>query len=165
MDAYRKLQHLKTLLVEDDPFIRDAMQLAFKQKQIGLRIVETAEEGLKALSEEPFDIIVCDFKLPGLDGLGFLKQAAALQSDTIKVLISAHGDHDIVAAAYAVGVQDFLQKPFKLKTLWATLAMHVSKRNGQGQVVELGSHPTTHRKHLESAAAKRKESAVHGDTS
>jgi DNA-binding NtrC family response regulator len=154
MDAYRKLQHLKTLLVEDDPFILDAMQLAFKQKKISLRTAETAEEALQAISEEAFDIIVCDYKLPGLDGLDFLKQAAALQPDTIKVLISAHGDHEIVAAAYAVGVQDFLQKPFTLKTLWATLAMHVSKRNGQGRVVDFESHPATHRKYSESAAVK-----------
>jgi DNA-binding NtrC family response regulator len=154
MDAYRKLQNLKTLLVEDDPFIRDAMQLAFKQKKIGLRTVITAEEGLQALAEESFDIIVCDFKLPGLDGLDFLKQAAGLQPDTIRVLISAQGDHEIVAAAYAVGVQDFLQKPFTLKTLWATLAMHVSKRNGQGQVVAFGSRPKPHHKFMEPAAAK-----------
>ena len=46
------------------------------------------------------------------------------------------------------------KKPFTLKTLWATLAMHVSKRNGQGQVVEFGSHPKTNRNYEESAAAK-----------
>jgi DNA-binding NtrC family response regulator len=130
MDTDHRLQQLKTLLVDDDEFIRDSMALAFRQRGYPLRTEETAEEGLKAMEEESFDIIISDYQLPGLDGLEFLKRAVGVQPDTLKLLISATGDHHTVASAYAVGAQDFLQKPFTLRTLWATLGMHIGKKNG-----------------------------------
>jgi DNA-binding NtrC family response regulator len=131
MDALAKLKTLKTLLVDDDPFIRDAMQLAFKRKQFPLCMAETAEEGLEAMHEEMFDIIICDFKLPGISGLTFLKQAAAAQPGSIKVLISATGSDELVSEAYRIGANDFLPKPFTLETLLATLRMHLGKRETQ----------------------------------
>ena len=128
MDALAKL---KTLLVDDDPFIRDAMTLAFKRKQYPLCTADTAEEGLKAMHAESFDIIICDFKLPGISGLTFLKQAAATQPGSIKVLISATGSDEVVSEAYRIGVHDFLPKPFTLEALLATLRMHLGKRGRQ----------------------------------
>ena len=131
MDALAKLKTLKTLLVDDDPFIRDAMKLAFKRKQFSLCTADTAEEGLKAMYAESFDIIISDFKLPGISGLTFLKQAVATQPGSIKVLISATGRDEVVSEAYRIGVHDFLQKPFTLETLLATLLMHLGKGKTQ----------------------------------
>jgi DNA-binding NtrC family response regulator len=127
MDALAKLANLKILLVDDDPFIRDAMTLAFRQKKFSLVTAETAEEGLKAMHEETFNIIISDFKLPGNNGLTFLKQAIASQPGSIKLLISASGNDEVVSEAYRIGVHDFLQKPFTLETLLATLLMHLDK--------------------------------------
>ena len=135
MDALAKLKTLKTLLVDDDPFIRDAMKLAFKRKQFSLCTADTAEEGLKAMHAETFDIIISDFKLPGSSGLTFLKQAAATQPGSIKVLISATGSDELVSEAYRIGAHDFLPKPFTLETLLATLRMHLGK--GQRQESEM----------------------------
>jgi DNA-binding NtrC family response regulator len=131
MDALAKLKTLKTLLVDDDPFIRDAMTLAFNRKQFSLRTADTAEEGLQAMHAENFDIIISDFKLPGSSGLTILKQAAASQPGSIKVLISATGSDEVVSEAYRVGAHDFLPKPFTLETLLATLRMHLGKRETQ----------------------------------
>ena len=127
MDALAKLANLKVLLVDDDPFIRDAMTLAFQQKKFALVTTETAEEALKAMHEDTFDIIICDFKLPGISGVTFLKQAVATQPGSIKVLISASGSDQMVSEAYRIGVHDYLQKPFTLETLLATLLMHLDK--------------------------------------
>jgi DNA-binding NtrC family response regulator len=131
MDTFAKLKTLKTLLVDDDPFIRDAMTLAFRRKQFPLCTVDNAEEGLKAMHAENFDIIISDFKLPGISGLTFLKQAAAFQPGSIKVLISATGSDEVVSETYRTGVDDFLPKPFTLETLLATLRMHVGKGEAQ----------------------------------
>ena len=131
MDTPAKFKTLKTLLVDDDPFIRDAMKLAFKRKQFSLCTADTAEEGLKALHAESFDVIISDFKLPGSSGLTFLKQAAAAQPGSIKVLISATGSDEVVSEAYRIGAHDFLPKPFTLETLLATLRMHLGKGETQ----------------------------------
>ena len=135
MDALTTLQNRRALLVDDDPFIRDAMQLAFRQKKLHLRTAATAEDGLKALFEERFDVIISDYRLPGINGITFLKQAVLTQPNAVRLLISAGGEDDLISDAYAVGVHDFLQKPFTVDTLWATLLMHVRKQGGNGDEI------------------------------
>lgn len=129
MDPFRKLTKLKTLLVEDDDLIRDALSLAFMNKGCFLLTTETAEEGLRVLERESFDIIISDFKLPGINGLEFLKQVAVSQPNTVKVLITAYGGEDVVSQAFGIGVHDFIDKPFSVKKFVTSLAMLVEKHN------------------------------------
>ena len=107
MITYSKLKSVKTLLIDDDPFVRNSMELAFSQKGYPLRIVDSAEEGLIAIEEETFDIIISDYHLPGIHGLDFFRQVISRKYDSINVLISAGGDHDAIAIAYAIGVNDY----------------------------------------------------------
>jgi DNA-binding NtrC family response regulator len=139
MITHRNLKNLKTLLIDDNEFIRNSMEIAFRQKGYPFRTAATAEEGLEKMAAEHFDIIISDYRLPGINGLTFLKHAGGAWPDTIKILISACGDHATVAAAYAVGVNDYLQKPFTLDTLWATLAMHAEKLEKRRRVIDLKS--------------------------
>lgn len=135
MDAKSNLKQLKILLVDDDEIIRNSMRLAFQQKGLELQTAETAEEGLRLLQRGRYDILISDLRLPGMSGLEFLKQAGSVEA--IKVLISAYGDHEAVAQAYAQGITDFLPKPFSMKTLWATLAMHVDRRVSGRRIIDL----------------------------
>jgi DNA-binding NtrC family response regulator len=139
MITHRNLKNLKTLLIDDNEFIRNSMEIAFRQKGYPLRTAATAEEGLEKMAAEHFDIIISDYRLPGINGLTFLKHAGGTRPDIIKILISACGDHATIAAAYAIGVHDYLQKPFALDTLWATLAMHAEKLVRRRCVIDLRS--------------------------
>jgi len=130
MDPFHKLTKMKTLLVDDDLLVRDALRLAFMNKGCYLQATETAEEGLRALEEESFDIIISDFKLPGIDGLEFFKQVAVSQPKAVNILISAHGDEEVASRASGIGVHDFIEKPFSVKTLAASLTLLIEKRNG-----------------------------------
>ncbi len=82
MDPFRKLAKMKTLLVDDNELIRDALSLAFMNKGCFLQATETAEEGLRTLEKESFNIIISDLKLPGIDGLEFFRQANVYQPRT-----------------------------------------------------------------------------------
>jgi DNA-binding response OmpR family regulator len=127
MEEYGNLIHLKTLLVDDDEFYRSALKAAFSEKDYFMETAASAEEGLKALETEKFDIIVINFDLPGMSGLEFLKQVMVAYPHAITILISAFGDEETISRTYEIGVDDFLQKPFSLQTLLATLAMHIRK--------------------------------------
>ena len=141
MITYSKLKSIKTLLIDDDPFVRNSMELAFYQKGYPIRIVDSAEEGLIAVEQESFDIIISDYHLPGINGLDFFRQVISRNYESINVLISAGGDHDAIAIAYAIGVNDYLPKPFTLDTLWATMIMLVSRRKDIGnKVIRLEHH-------------------------
>lgn len=117
MKTFSKLKNLRTLLVDDDEMIRDALAMAFKSKGCCLKVYENAEKGLQALEEECFDIIICDFMLPGMDGLEFFKLVGNYQSHILKILISGHGNKELNDESSRIGVHAFIQKPFSVKQL------------------------------------------------
>jgi DNA-binding NtrC family response regulator len=120
---------MKTLLVDDNELIRDALSLAFMNKGCFLQALETAEEGLRTLEKESFNIIISDLKLPGIDGLEFLRQANVYQPNTVKVIITACGVDDVATQASAIGVNGYIEKPFIFKKLIKSLALLVEKHN------------------------------------
>ena len=87
-----------------------------------MRTAETAEEGLQALQEESFDLIICDFRLPGKNGLEFLRSIRNSQPKTLCVLITAYRDKPISSEATAMGIHEFIEKPFSVGVLIKSLA-------------------------------------------
>ena len=128
MNHFNELKQIKTLLVDDDEFIRDSLSMAFHNKGCAMRVAETAEEGLQALQEETFDIIISDFSLPGIDGLKFLKMAGMTHPQAVKFLITAYKDDHVFSEALRLGVYEFIEKPFAVKSLIELLALSLKRR-------------------------------------
>ncbi len=133
MNPFNELKDFKTLLVDDDEFIRDSLKIACTTKGCSLRVAETAEEGLQAVKEEQFDIIISDFRLPGMNGLDFLKLATATHPAAVNILITAYRDEYMFSEAIRMGVTEFIEKPFSVKALVALLALSL-KRQTKKQV-------------------------------
>jgi DNA-binding NtrC family response regulator len=91
-------------------------------------VAETAEEGLKAIKEEQFDIIISDFRLPGMNGLDFLKLATATHPAAVNILITAYRDEYMFSEAIRIGVTEFIEKPFSVKALVALLALSLKRQ-------------------------------------
>ena len=103
MDSFKKLAGLKTLLIDDNQIVRDTLILAWVYKKCFIQAVASAEAGLSTLEKEHFDVIICDLRLPGINGVEFLKQAIQSHPDTIRVLFSGYGSEEIVAEAFEMG--------------------------------------------------------------
>ena len=129
MNAFDELKQVKTLLVDDDEFIRNSLELAFKNKGCALEVAETAEEGLQAIKDHQFDIIISDFRLPGMDGLHFLKLTTFTQPQAIRFLITAYRDDHIYAKALRSGIDQFIDKPFAVTVLVNLLALSIKGQN------------------------------------
>jgi len=121
MDCFCRIKDMKTLLVDDDSLIRSSLSLIFMSKDCFLLAAETAEKGLEAVKKDRFDIIISDFKLPGMDGLEFFVKAAKIQPNTLNILISGHGGNGMASKAAESGIHHFIKKPFSLETLTDTL--------------------------------------------
>jgi DNA-binding NtrC family response regulator len=128
MNSFNELKKLKTLLVDDDELIRDSLEIAFTTKGCAMRVAETAEEGLGAIEEEQFDIIISDYRLPGMNGLDFMKRAAVAQPQAVKFLITAYRDEHMFSEAIKMGVTEFIEKPFSVKALVALLALSLKRQ-------------------------------------
>ena len=128
MNPFNELKRVKTLLVDDDELIRDALCMAFKNKGCFMRAAESAEEGLDAIKEEQFDVIISDFRLPGINGLDFLKLAAVTHPHAVNILITAYRDEYMFSEAIRVGVTEFIEKPFSVKVLVNLLAFALKRQ-------------------------------------
>ena len=133
MNPFNELKNVKTLLVDDDEFIRNSLELAFKTKGCCLQVAETAEHGLQAIRHQQFDIIISDFRLPGINGLEFLKLATVTQPDAIRFLVTAYRDDFIFSEAIRLGVHEFIEKPFAVRVLINLLALALKRKAKGGQ--------------------------------
>jgi DNA-binding NtrC family response regulator len=127
MDLFNKLKDKKILLVDDDEWIRDSLTLYFGTEGCHMLAVETAEEGLELLKQEDYDIILIDYKLPGIDGLTFTKKIHEIRPDAIKILITAYKTKEVVSEAKRIGIQDIIDKPFTIKTIEDSLSRLIQK--------------------------------------
>jgi DNA-binding NtrC family response regulator len=117
MDLFSKLKKMRILLIDDDEWIRDSLGIYFEGEGCQLLALETAEEGLEVLKKQDCDIVMVDYRLPGMDGLEFLKRIQKTQPHALKVLITAYRSEEVVSAALKMGIQDFIEKPFTTKTI------------------------------------------------
>ena len=129
MDVFSKIREMQILLIDDDEWIRDSLCIFFEAENCHVLALETAEEGLSAIKDQRFDLILVDYKLPGLDGLEFLRRISVIQSDAIKILISAYLNKNVIAEAKKLKVHGFIEKPFTSDTILASLAQTIDMRN------------------------------------
>ena len=109
------------LIIDDEKSIRKTLSeiLGFE----GYTIDEAAdgEEGLKKFSAKNYDVVLCDIKMPKLDGIEFLEKAKALNGDVPIIMISGHGNIDTAVEAVKKGAYDYISKPPDLNRLLITL--------------------------------------------
>ncbi len=127
MNSFEKLAGMKTLLVDDSDIVRDTLTTVYTVKNCSINAVSEAEEGLQALKREHFDIIICDFRLPGMNGVEFFEQVIELYPDTIRILISGYGNDEMISRASATGIHAFVAKPFSLFALLERLDPLIDK--------------------------------------
>jgi DNA-binding NtrC family response regulator len=117
-DAMGALKEMTMLLVDDDESIRISMEYYFKQKTALFRAVETAELGMKTLREMGGgDIVIADYKLPGMNGLSFLETVTKQWPNAITILITAHSSAELKSEAMRIGIGAFIQKPFATQAI------------------------------------------------
>ena len=92
------------------------------------------------LDSEPndiYDVVICDNRLPGMNGLSFLEVIESISPDTIKILTTANAIRNIKAEAIRVGVNDFIRKPFDGKTIEKSLTMQIQKRKEKNMKITI----------------------------
>lgn len=129
LNLFSKIRSMKLMLIDDDEWVRDSLQLFFESEGCQIVALETAEEGLGFAERYPFDIIIVDYRLPGMDGLEFIKKLPANQVDTLKVLITAYGNDDLVHKAQKSGFHEIITKPFTTGAIEESLGRLIARQN------------------------------------
>jgi DNA-binding NtrC family response regulator len=109
------------LIIDDEKAIRKTLTeiLSFE----GYKIDEAADgdEGLKKFKEKTYDAVLCDIKMPKIDGIDFLQKAVEINSDVPIIMISGHGTIETAVEAVKKGAYDFIQKPPDLNRMLITI--------------------------------------------
>lgn len=115
------------LIIDDEKAIRKTLTeiLSFE----GYKIEEAAdgEEGLKKFKEKNYDLVLCDIKMPKLDGIEFLQKAGEFNPDTPIIMISGHGNIETAVEAVKKGAYDYISKPPDLNRLLITIRNAMDK--------------------------------------
>lgn len=115
------------LIIDDEKAIRKTLIeiLSFE----GYKLDEAAdgEEGLKKFREKTYDVVLCDIKMPKLDGIEFLQKAGEINPDTPIIMISGHGNIETAVEAVKKGAYDFISKPPDLNRLLITIRNAMEK--------------------------------------
>jgi DNA-binding NtrC family response regulator len=111
----------RILIIDDEKSIRKTLSEILSYE--GYKIEEAAdgEEGLRKFSAATFDIVLCDIKMPKMDGIEFLEKARAVNPDVPVVIISGHGNIETAVEAVKKGAFDYISKPPDLNRLLITL--------------------------------------------
>lgn len=117
------------LIIDDEKAIRKTLSeiLSFE----GYKIDEASdgEEGLKRFKDKSYDVVLCDIKMPKLDGIEFLQKAAETNGDVPIIMISGHGNIETAVEAVKKGAYDYISKPPDLNRLLITIRNAMEKNS------------------------------------
>ncbi|MDO5613515.1 MAG: sigma-54 dependent transcriptional regulator [Paracoccus sp. (in: a-proteobacteria)] len=103
---------LKIAIVDDEPDMRESISQWLVLSGFETETYPSAEDALKVIGADWPGVVVTDIRMPGMDGMAFLKKLMALDSGLPVIMITGHGDVPMAVEAMRLGAMDFMEKPF-----------------------------------------------------
>lgn len=134
----------RLLVIDDEAMVRESMVAYLEDSGYQVVAVNSGHAGLEVLEQQDIDLILCDLRMPNLDGLEVLKQVKQRNQQTPFIVVSGAGVMDDVVQALRLGASDYLVKPI----IDMVVLEHSVQRNLD--LVDLASQNKNYRDHLES---------------
>lgn len=117
----------KILVVDDERSIRNTLQEILAYEKYEVVVAEDGFEAIEKMEQGPYEVILCDVKMPKMDGIELLEKLKARDPDVTVVMISGHGTIDTAVEAIKKGAYDFISKPLDLNRLLITIRNAMDK--------------------------------------
>ena len=111
----------RVLVIDDESSMRHMLRLVLEKEGYQVTEAEGAAAGLALLAAEPFALVLCDIRMPDMDGRGFLQEAARRQVAATIIMMSAYGSVETALECMKAGAYDYISKPFKPDEVVLTL--------------------------------------------
>jgi two-component system response regulator AtoC len=130
---------MRVLIVDDDPGLRQSLAILLEQAGYEVAAQGSPARALEQAGRERFDIILCDVRMPEMDGLEFLRRYRAARGPALVIMMSAYGGEDAAIAAMKEGAYDYLPKPFRSDEVLLTLRKAEEREQLRSQVASLSA--------------------------
>lgn len=117
----------RILVIDDERSIRNTLKDILEYEKYEVDLAEDGNKGLEMIRAGEYDIVLCDIKMPGLDGIEVLERMVVLAPDTPVVMISGHGNIDTAVDSIKKGAFDYIEKPLDLNRLLITIRNAMDK--------------------------------------
>ena len=111
----------KILVIDDEISIRKTLKDILEYEKHEVDLAEDGISGLNMIGAKKYEIVLCDIKMPKMDGIEVLEKIMELSSDIQVIMISGHGNIDTAVDAIKKGAYDYIEKPLDLNRLLITL--------------------------------------------
>ncbi len=111
----------RILIIEDEANMRHMLEVLLEKSGFEVTSAPDGQAGLDVVGDQDFHFILCDIKMPRMDGMAFLKSASDSVRDTPVIMMSAYGTIDTAIEAMKLGAYDYISKPFKPDEVLMTL--------------------------------------------
>ncbi len=118
----------KILVIDDERSIRNTIKEILEYEKHQVMLAVDGREGLQLIEQTSFDAILCDIKMPEMDGMEVLEEAVKI-SDSPVIMISGHGTIEIAVESLKKGAFDYIAKPLDLNRLLVTIRNAMDKKN------------------------------------
>jgi two-component system response regulator AtoC len=108
-----RFESSKILLVDDEPSMRHMLRLVLEKGGYWIAEAADGESALTLMEKEHFDLVLCDIRMPGMDGLSFIREAVRRRIPATLIMMSAYGTFDTAIECMKLGAYDYISKPFK----------------------------------------------------
>ncbi|RTL59292.1 MAG: sigma-54-dependent Fis family transcriptional regulator [Sphingobacteriales bacterium] len=115
------------LIIDDEKAIRKTLTEILSYEGYKIDDAENGEDGLKRLKEKNYEVVLCDIKMPKMDGIEFLEKAREARPDVPVIMISGHGTIETAVEAVKKGAFDYVSKPPDLNRLLITIRNAMDK--------------------------------------
>jgi len=117
------------LVIDDEKSIRNTLKDILEYEKYTVDVAEDGPTGLEMFKKDPYDVVLCDIKMPKMDGIEVLEKIQEEGADTQVIMISGHGNIDTAVEAIKKGAFDFIEKPPDMNRLLITIRNALDKTN------------------------------------
>jgi len=119
----------RILIIEDEKSMREVLGILLEEEGYVITAASNGLEGIEHLSNDIFDLVVTDIKMPKADGFEVLKKVKELSPTTIVIMITAFGTTESTIEAMKLGAYDYIHKPFKIDEIRLVIQKAFEKKN------------------------------------
>ncbi|MCT4645639.1 MAG: sigma-54 dependent transcriptional regulator [Carboxylicivirga sp.] len=119
----------KILVIDDQRSIRNTLKDILEYENHSVDLAEDGEQGLEQFKANKYDVILCDIKMPNVDGMEVLDKIHEQNRDAPVIMISGHGNIDTAVEAIKKGAYDFIEKPLDLNRMLVTIRNAIEKKD------------------------------------